>query len=263
MISFTSTQLDTWIAVFVFPLARVLALMATAPVFSNQGIPTQIRVIIGLAVGLGLAPALPPMPAISPGSWLGIAVLVQQVLIGMTLGFTMRIAFSAVDMAGELIGLQMGLSFATFYDPQNSSQTPVVSEFLGLVATLLFLAMNGHLLLLSVLAESFKLLPVSATPFAVKGFSTLLSWAATLFSAGLMLALPLIAALLITNIALGVLARIAPALNIFAIGFPVTIVSGFAVLMLSLPYFGAALERLYDRGFFALSGVIRTGIALP
>jgi len=263
VISFTSTQLDTWIAVFVFPLARVLALMATAPVFSNQGIPTQIRVIIGLAVGLGLAPALPPMPAISPGSWLGIAVLVQQVLIGMTLGFTMRIAFSAVDMAGELIGLQMGLSFATFYDPQNSSQTPVVSEFLGLVATLLFLAMNGHLLLLSVLAESFKLLPVSATPFAVKGFSTLLSWAATLFSAGLMLALPLIAALLITNIALGVLARIAPALNIFAIGFPVTIVSGFAVLMLSLPYFGAALERLYDRGFFALSGVIRTGIALP
>lgn len=263
MISFSSVQLDAWLAAFMFPLARILALMASAPVFSSQGIPTQIRIVIGLAVGLGLSPALPPIPAIAPGSWLGIAVLTQQVLIGVTLGFTMRIIFSAVDMAGELIGLQMGLSFATFYDPQTSSQTPVVSEFLSLLATLLFLAMNGHLLIMSVLAESFNLLPISAVPFAAKGFSALLSWAAILFSAGLMLALPLIAALLIANIALGVLARVAPALNIFAVGFPVTIVSGFAVLLLSLPYLGAALERLYDRGFFALSGIIRAGIALP
>lgn len=246
-----------------FPLARILALMASAPVFSSEGVPTQIRLVIGLAIGLGLSPALPPLPAISPGSWLGIVVLIEQVLIGVTMGFAMRIVFSSVDMAGELIGLQMGLSFATFYDPQTSSQTPVVSEFLSLLTTLLFLAMNGHLLLLSVLAESFRLLPVAATPFAAKGFAALLSWAAVLFSAGLMLALPLIAALLIANVALGVLARIAPALNIFAVGFPVTIVSGFAVLMLSLPYFGAALEKLYDRGFFALSGIMRAGGALP
>jgi flagellar biosynthetic protein FliR len=262
VISFSSAQLDTWLAVFMFPLARILALMASAPVFSSEGIPTQIRLVIGLAIGLGLAPALPPMPPVSPGSWLGIAILIQQILIGVTLGFAMRVVFSAVDMAGELIGLQMGLSFATFYDPQTSSQT-LVSEFLSLLATLLFLAMNGHLLLMSVLAESFSLLPISATPFAAKGFSALVSWAAILFSAGLMLALPLIAALLIANIALGVLARVAPALNIFAVGFPVTIVSGFAVLLLSLPYFGAALEKLYDRGFFALSGIIRAGVALP
>ena len=246
-----------------YPLARILALMASAPVFNSEGVPTQIRLVIGLAIGLGLSPALPPMPPVSPGSWLGLAVLLQQVLIGITLGFAMRIVFAAVEMAGELIGLQMGLSFATFYDPQTSSQTPVVSEFLSLLATLLFLAMNGHLLLLSVLSESFNLLPVAATPFATKGFSVMLSWAAILFSAGLLLALPLIAALLIANIALGVLARVAPALNIFAIGFPVTIVSGFAVLLLSLPYFGAALEKLYDRGFFALSVIIRAGSGLP
>jgi len=263
VISFTSGQLDAWLAAFMFPLARVLALMASAPVFSSEGVPMQTRLVIGLAIGLGLAPALPPMPPVSPGSWLGIAVLIQQVLIGVTLGFAMRIVFSAVDMAGELIGLQMGLSFATFYDPETSSQTPVVSEFLSLLATLLFLALNGHLLLMSVLSESFNLLPVSAVPFASKGIAALLAWAAILFSAGVMLALPLIAALLIANIALGVLARVAPALNIFAVGFPVTIVSGFAVLLLSLPYFGAALERLYDRGFFALSGIIKAGSAFP
>lgn len=263
MISFTSAQLDVWIATFMFPLARVLALMASAPVFSNAALSPQIRLVIGLAIGLGLAPALPPMPPIAPGSWLGIAVLAQQVLIGVVLGFTLRMVFSAVDMAGELIGLQMGLSFATFYDPQSASETPVVSEFLGLLTTLLFLAMNGHLLMLSVLAESFKLLPVATTPFAANGLAFLLSWSAILFSAGLMLALPIIAALLIANIALGVLARVASSLNIFAVGFPVTMVAGFTVMMLSLPYFGTAMEKLYDRGFVALAGVLRAGGGLP
>lgn len=260
MISFTSAQLDSWLALFMFPLARVLALLATAPVFNNAGLSMQIRLSIGLAISFALAPALPAMPAISPGSWVGIMVLAQQILIGIVMGFTLRLVFTAVDVAGELIGLQMGLGFASFYDPQTASQTPVISEFLGLLATLLFLAMNGHLLTLSVLADSFTLLPVTTTPFAAKGFLALLSWAATLFSAGLMLALPLIAALLIANIALGVLSRVAPQLNIFAVGFPVTIVAGFVVLMLSLPYFGAALERLYDRGFLVLSGVLGAGL---
>ena len=263
MISFSSAQLDAWLAMYMFPLARILALLATAPVFNNAGLTVRVRLIVGLAISLALAPALPAMPAISPGSWAGVAVLVQQTLIGILLGFSLRIAFAAVDLAGELIGLQMGLSFASFYDPQTAAQTPVISEFLSLLATLLFLALNGHLLTLSVLAESFRLLPVAATPFAAKGFAALLAWTATLFSAGLMLALPLIAALLIANIALGVLSRIAPQLNIFAVGFPVTIVSGFAVLMVSLPYFGAALERLYDRGFMVLSGILRAGGALP
>lgn len=263
MISFSSAQLDLWVATFIFPLARILALMASAPVFSNAALSPQIRLVIGLAVALGLAPALPPMPPVSPGSWLGIAVLAQQILIGVVLGFTLRIVFSAVDLAGELIGLQMGLGFATFYDPQSGAQTPVVSEFLGLLTTLLFLAMNGHLLAFSVLAESFKLLPVGATLFASKGLAVMLAWTATLFSAGLMLALPIITALLIANIALGILARVAQSLNIFAVGFPVTIVSGFMVLMLSLPYFGTAMEHLYDRGFVALSGVLRAAGGLP
>ena len=263
MISFSSAQLDAWLALFLFPLARILALLVTAPVFNNAALSIQIRLVIGLAIGFGMAPALPPMPPISPGSWIGLAVLAQQILIGIIMGFTLRIIFSAVDMAGELIGLQMGLSFATFYDPQTSAQTPVISEFLGIIVLLMFLAMNGHLLSLSVLAESFRLLPVTTTPFASGGFATMLAWSGTLFSAGLMLALPLIAALLIANISLGVLARIAPALNIFAVGFPVTLASGFTVMMLSLPYFGAALERLYDRGFDALAGVIRAGSGLP
>ncbi|MGE5467355.1 MAG: flagellar biosynthetic protein FliR [Ignavibacteria bacterium] len=257
MISVSSAQLDLWLATLMFPLARVLALIAFAPVFSNIALPERIKVVLGVAITLAIVPALPPMPSIPAGSWAGLLVLGEQIVIGMMMGFALRIAFAAVDVAGQLIGLQMGLSFAVFYDPTTSSQAPVVSEFLALLATLIFLALNGHLLMLSLLAQSFTLLPVSTTPFAAKGFTLLLAWATTMFAAGVLLALPLIAALLIANIAMGVLSRVAPQLNLFAIGFPVTIFAGFAVIVISLPYFAAALERLFDQSFMAMGAVLK------
>lgn len=257
MISITSAQLDAWINAFLFPLARILALLAMAPIFSNPAQPRRVRLALGLILTLALAPMLPPMPTVPAGSWLGLAILAQQVVIGLLLGLSVRIAFAAIDVAGELIGMQMSLSFAMFYDPQNAGQTPVIAEFLGLVAMLLFLALNGHLLTLAALAESFRLLPVGVTPFHGGGITTLLAWSAVLFSAGLLLALPLITALLIANLAMGVLARVAPQLNIFAVGFPVTLTAGFAVLMFSIPYFGAALERLFDQTFQVMAQIMR------
>jgi flagellar biosynthetic protein FliR len=262
MITFTSAQLDAWIVTFMFPLARIMGVLSSAPIFNNAAQPKRIRLMAGLLITLALVPVLPPMPAIPPGSWVGLAVLAQQVIIGVLIGFTLRIAFAAIDVAGELIGMQMSLSFAVFYDPQNAGQTPVLSEFLGLLTALIFLAMNGHLLTLSVLAESFKLLPVSAAPLGVGGFGTLMVWSSALFSAGLLLALPLIAALLIANLAMGVLARVAPQLNIFAVGFPVTLMSGFIVLMFSIPYFGVAMENLFDRAFRALAAILRASGAI-
>lgn len=257
MISFTSAQLDAWLTAFLFPMARIMGLLASAPFFGNAAQPRRIRLVAGLVITIALVPALPPMPAIAPGSWLGLFVLAQQIVIGILLGFTLRIAFAAIDIAGDLIGMQMSLSFAMFYDPENAGQTPVLAEFLGLFALLLFLAMNGHLLTLSVLAESFRLLPVAVTPLGGGGFASFLAWSSTLFSAGLLLALPLIAALLIANLAMGVLARVAPQLNIFAVGFPVTLMAGFGVLMFSIPYLGSALERLFDQAFRAMAAVMR------
>jgi flagellar biosynthetic protein FliR len=257
LITVTSTQLEAWLVAFMFPLARILALLASAPVFNNAAMPAMIRLASGLAITIVLAPALPSMPPLPPGSWSGLLVLAEQILIGLLMGFTLRIIFTAVDIAGDLIGLQMSLSFAMLYDPQNGAQTPVLSEFLGLFVTLIFLAMNGHLLTLSVLAESFRLLPVATTPIQADSMMALIRWSSILFSAGLLLALPLIAALLIANLAMGVLARVAPQLNIFAVGFPVTLVSGFVVLMFAIPYLGAAMERFFDQAFFALSTVLR------
>lgn len=257
MISVSSAQLDAWLAMLMFPLARVLGLFAIAPIFGGLGVPRRIRLMIGLAVAFALIPGLPAMPSVSPGSWTGIMIIAQQMIIGVLMGLTLRIVFAAVDVAGEMIGMQMGLSFALFYDPQNAGQSAVLSEFLGLLATLIFLAMNGHLLTLAVLSESFQLLPVGTSPLSGQGFAAAVSWAAVLFSAGVLLSLPIVAALLIANIAMGVLSRVAPQLNLFAVGFPVTIVSGFAVLTISLPYFGNAMERLIDQSFTALRGVLQ------
>lgn len=257
MINISSAQLDAWLGLFIFPLTRILALLATAPVFSNAALPMNIRLAMGLAITFALATGLPAPPPIPAGSWLGLAVIGEQLLIGLMMGFALRIAFAALDVAGELIGLQMGLSFATFFDPGRGGETSVVAEFLGLLTALIFLAMNGHLLMLSLLAESFTLLPVSTTPFHAAGFSSLLTASAMMFSLGVMLALPLITALLVTNISLGVLSRVAPALNLFAVGFPVTLGLGFVVLLLSLPYIGDAMDNVFNRGFTAMEMLLR------
>ena len=260
MITITSAQLNAWITAFAFPLSRVLGVMATAPLFNNASLSPMLRLIGGLAITIAIAPVIPAVPAIPAGSWLGLAVLAQQMLIGVLIGFVLRIAFAAVDLAGDLAGLQMGLSFAVFYDPQNTAQTPVVAEFFNLLAVLIYIAANGHLMSLAALAESFTLLPISAAPFAAKGLMDIVHWGAVVFATGLLLALPLVAALLIANLALGVLSRIAPQLNLFAVGFPVTIVSGFVVLALTLPLFGTALARLFDDAFAVLRRVLLAGV---
>jgi flagellar biosynthetic protein FliR len=252
MISLSDAQFDAWLAAYLFPLARILGLVATAPLFDNAALTVRIRLALGLAIALALAPALPPHAPIAPASWTGLLVLASQTLIGIALGFTMRVAFAAVDVAGDLIGLQMGLSFAVFYDPQNASESPIVAEVLGLLTLLIFLALNGHLMMLALLAQSFSTLPIGAESFTAAGWGALARGGASLFSLGVLLSLPLIAALLITNIALGVLTKAAPQLNLFAVGFPLTIVAGFVVLALAMPYFGSALDRLFAQGFDAM-----------
>lgn len=247
MINLSAAQLDLWMAGFLFPLARIMGLIATAPILSNRAIPARIRMGFGAAMTLALIPALPPSGLVV-GSWPGLLALLQQMLIGIALGFSMRVVFTAIDLAGELIGLQMGLGFAMFYDPDNAAQSPVVSEFLGLLAMLVFLSINGHLMLLAVIGNSFEWWPVGADLFPANGWMAIARWGSTIFSAGVMLALPVIAALLVVNIALAILTRAAPTLNLFAIGFPVTLIAGFVMLLLSMPFFAPALQQLFDYG---------------
>jgi flagellar biosynthetic protein FliR len=159
------------------------------------------------------------------------------------MGLAMRIVFVAVEMAGELVGLQMGLGFATFFDPQHSSHVPVLAQLLGLLAALAFLAMDGHLQLIAVLSESFRTFPVGTPGAGIPHTAAVVSWGAEIFAFGLRLALPVLAALLITNLALGILTRMVPQLNPFAVGFPLTLLIGILMLALAMPRFAPLLDR--------------------
>ena len=258
MISLTDAQLNAWLISFIWPLTRILGLIMLAPVFAHTSVPRRVKIGLGVFIALIIAPTLPPMPDVGLGSWQGLLILVQQFLIGMAIGFIMRVVFAAVEAAGEIVGLQMGLGFATFFDPQSAGQTLVIAQFFNLLATLLFLAVNAHLLLLGVLAESFRSLPITPQPLAAAGFYTVAGYGTVVFSVGLKLALPLIAILLMTNLALGILTRSAPQLNIFAIGFPITLGVGLIALDVTLPYFTPQLERIFQNGFEATNLVIRT-----
>jgi flagellar biosynthetic protein FliR len=174
------------------------------------------------------------------------------------MGFVMRVIFAAVEAAGEIIGLQMGLGFASFFDPQSAGQTLVLARFFNMLAVLLFLAVNAHLLLLGVLVDSFQILPISTQPLSTAGFYNVAAFGSTVFAVGLQLALPLIAILLMTNLALGILTRSAPQLNIFAIGFPITLGVGLIVLDITLPYFAPQVEHMIMNGLKATTMVVQT-----
>jgi flagellar biosynthetic protein FliR len=257
MIPFSSADLNAWLIAFLWPLARVLALLAATPVLGNMATPMRVKIGLGVLITLVVAPAVGPLPNVEPASPEGLLVLGQQIVIGLAMGFAMRIVFSAVELAGEIAGLQMGLGFATLFTPQSDGSTLVVGKFLGLLATLTFLSLNGHLLMLSVLAESFTAFPISIEPFSAVGWKKLADWGGTIFLAGLQLALPVVAALLIVNLALGILTRASPQLNIFAVGFPITLMVGMVVLMLSLPYFTPVIEQLITEGLETMLEIAR------
>ncbi len=248
MISVTSAQLSAWLALFIFPFVRILALVASAPILGNRQVLVRVKIGLALLLTLVIAPTLSPQPGVEPASALGLFILLQQLLAGLAMGFTMRLIFTAVEMSGDLAGMQMGLGFASFFDPMNASFTPVVAQFLGIIAALAFLGMDGHLYMLAALADSFKTFPISSAVPSAIALHTLAAWGGGIFTYALQLSMPIIGALLITNLALGILTRSAPQLNIFAIGFPITLSVGFAVLMLSLSYLGPLLEHITNAG---------------
>ena len=170
------------------------------------------------------------------------------------MGFVMRLVFSAIDLSGTIIGNLMGLGFATAYDPDSASQTPVISEFLGTLALLVFFSINGHLMVIATLVQSFSALPIGNTGLNSGSWLNVANAGVLIFSSGVFLALPVTVALLITNIALAILGRVAPQLNLMAIGFPITIVLGFGAIVASLSYLNAPLQQMFEFGLNSMLG---------
>jgi flagellar biosynthetic protein FliR len=263
VISFTTVQLTAWIASFLWPLTRILGLVSAAPVFGNTGVPMLIKLTLGVTLALIVAPVIPPVPSVDPTSWPGLLIAAQEMLIGASMGFSLRLVFAAIEFAGEVSSSVMGFSFATFYDPTSAGRTNAVSQFLALVATMAFLALNAHLVLIEALVESFFTLPISTTPMSLAAPLEMVRWGGRIFSAGLQIALPIVAALLVTNIALAILTRAAPQLNLFGIGFPITLGVGFLVLSFVVPYLGRPMENLFNQGIEAGRRIPRSAAERP
>ncbi|WP_036169458.1 flagellar biosynthetic protein FliR [Massilia sp. 9096] len=259
MISFTTVQLNAWIFGLLWPLTRILGLITAAPVFGNTGVPTLIKLTLGVTLAAIVAPIIPPVPTVDPTSWAGLLVCGQEMLIGAAMGFSMRLVFAAIEFGGEIASSTMGFSFASFFDPSSAGRTSAISQFLALVSTLAFLAMNAHLVLIEALVESFFTLPISGTPMALTAPLEMVRWGGKIFSSGLQLSLPIVAALLVTNIALAILTRAAPQLNLFGIGFPITLGAGFLVISITLPYLATPLENLFNQGIEAGRRIPRSG----
>ncbi|HEY8023034.1 MAG TPA: flagellar biosynthetic protein FliR [Burkholderiaceae bacterium] len=261
MISITSAQLNTLIAAYLWPMTRILGLMALAPLYNNGQIPARVKVGLAFLLAMVVAPAVPAGPAMDPMSLSGLLILAQQLIIGLAMGLAMRMAFAGMEMAGTVAGLTMGLGFATFFDPQSEGQSSAVSQFFALLMIMVYLAANIHLVVLSTLIDSFSSMPISDHPFEGGRLLMIVTWGGRIFSSGLQLALPIVAALLITNLALGVLTRAAPQLNLFGIGFPVTMGVGFIMIAISLPYLTTPLLHLMEEAITTMQRV--TAAALP
>lgn len=253
MISVDTAQLYAWINAFLWPFFRILALMGMAPVLGESSVPARVKVGLAAILTIAIAPTLPPMPQLLTGSYAALWLAVQQVLIGMALGLTMRIVFAAVQTAGEFIGLQMGLSFASFFDPATGANTAVLSRLLNIVATLLFLALNGHLFMIAGLIRTFDTLPVQSGPLDINGWAVLFEWSSQIMASGLLLALPLIVMLLTVNLAMGILNRTAQQLSVFAVGFPISLLTGLVLLSVVLPQTSPFLSRLFEDGYRAMA----------
>jgi flagellar biosynthetic protein FliR len=247
MVNISSELLQTWVITLLWPLSRILAVIATSPIFSHSAVPVRIKLGIGLMITLIIMPTLPPMPTFDVFSLQGFLLLVEQILIGVAIGFSMRLMLSAIEIAGQLIGMTMGLGFASFFDPQTQGQTIVISQFIMMLAMLILLSLDGHLMIIATISQSFISMPISLTGEGIN-FMKVVQWGGLIFNLGLLLALPAVATLLIINMALGILTRTAPQLNLFGIGFPVTLSMGFLILALSLPGMLQPLQNLINQG---------------
>ena len=246
---YTTAEITAWVGSLLWPFLRIGAMLVAAPLFGAGTVTVRIRLGFAFLLALVVAPLIPLPPAVEPLSLAGMVISVQQILIGLTIGFVMQMVFSAMTQAGETIALSMGLGFASMVDPQQGVQVPVVSTYFVIVSTLIFLALNGHVALIELTLMSFHSMPVAVDGIVRADLWNLVNWGSTMFVYALLVALPAVASMLVVNISMGVVTRAAPQLNIFAVGFPMMILLGFVLLLLTLPVLLPQFTELLAEAF--------------
>ncbi|MBX2838580.1 MAG: flagellar biosynthetic protein FliR [Gammaproteobacteria bacterium] len=254
-------QLTSGVAKVYWPLVRVSGVLAVAPVLGSPLVPVRIRVVIAVVLTMAMLPLTGPMPDVDPLSMSAVMITINQLIIGLVIGFVLLIVFNVMNVAGESISASMGLGFALMADPTSNVQVPVLTQFLTILATIIFLAIDGHHALINMMATSFSVVPVSES-ISPDGFWQMVEWSAILFRGAILIALPALVTMLCVNVVMGVMTRSAPQLNIFSVGFPITMLAGFIVIMLTMPGFGPGFQRLLIDGFDTMLSIL-TGMVLP
>lgn len=234
MIEISALEVSHWVSRYFYPFVRIAGLFMVMPLFGTRMVPQRIRLLLALVVTLAITPILPPFPHVEALSLHSFLIILQQLLIGITLGFVIELVTQVFVLAGQLIAMQTGLGIATTVDPSQGASVVVISQWLLFMVTLVFLSLNGHLVMIEIIVDSFRTFPVGLEGFRAEHFGLIIMWSGWMFAAALVVAIPIMTALLIVNLAFGVMARAAPQLNIFALGFPVTMIVGLLMLSISM-----------------------------
>lgn len=254
MITFNEAQLAALVSPLFWPFLRILAVFTSAPIFSSRAFPLRAKIALSFMVALASQASLPAAPIIGLDDPQVIGVVVQQVVVGLSIGFAVRLIFAAVELAGEVVGFQMGLNFAAFFDPSLNTQSSAVARFFGQMTSLLFIVMNGHLMVLMAVNQSFAAFPVGQNFLDSLGKMQLYKLGADLFASALWIALPMVGMLMFANLALGVVSRVAPQMNIFAVGFPITLAVGLIGIAVTLPLLDQPFLALMERVLSTFAG---------
>lgn len=245
----STVQISHWLGQFIWPFFRISAFLLAVPVFGTQLVPARIRLLMAVMITVVVMPSLTNVPAFGSLSATALLIVFQQVFIGLVMGFFMQMVFHIFVLAGQMIAMQMGLGFASMNDPANGVSVTVLSQFYLMLVILLFVDMGGHLVMLQAIIESFVAMPINSTAMANEKIEWLVNSGAWMFSSALLVALPAITALLIVNIAFGVMTRAAPQLNIFSLGFPLTLLFGLLVIYISLSGFHSQFVAISQQSF--------------
>jgi len=239
---------------FLWPMIRISALLLTAPIFSLDVVTIRIRILFAVALTLVIYP-LGTWTAIDPVSARGLLEIFNQILIGSLIGLMLQVVTAALVLGGQSISASLGLSMANMIDP-NVGNVPVIAQFLVILSTLIFVGMGGHTLIVAIVLESFRTLPIGQFLVGDTTFTNFLAWSSVMFAGALLLALPVMAALLFVNVGLGVVTRAAPSLNIFAVGFAAMIPAGLLVMIVSMSHLGHRIEWLWLQAFLRVRNLL-------
>ena len=252
----SDTEISGFIQQYALPFTRIASMFMIAPVLGARVVSARVRLVLAFLLTLIVVPLLPEFDSPAPLSMQGVLYIFRELAIGALMGFVFQVVFQMFVLAGQYIAMKMGLGFAIMNDPTNGVQTTVISQFFLMLTTVMFIAINGHLYLISLVVESFQLSPVGSTNFNFYSLMELVNLGSWMFAAALVFSLPVLTSLLFINIAFGVMSRAAPQLNIFAVGFPFTLVCGLALIWVGLSNYMEVFQLAADTGFETIHRII-------